>query len=211
MRESRTWVLCGGRSVMSVPTASEIFAALHESGIGRFCSEAAAWMSRNGLSPCLFGSRDCIKWAWHLALTTQEMHRPQVAVERPLRKPSQVLRYCGEGTLASCHERYRSLIGLDGELPTTALEADPQGQRPGAAALEGAHPLEGRCLVAPRGVTARSLRPWTPVPMPAVSRIFDGKKEAKLIAFACSNSGFRPEPNCRPRRTYLHLSYSYAY
>jgi hypothetical protein len=30
---------------------------------------------------------------------------------------------------------------LDGELPTTALEADPQGQKPGAAALEGAHPL----------------------------------------------------------------------
>src|SRR5438270_2716523 len=29
-----------------------------------------------------------------------------------------------------------------------------------------------------------------------------------LTTAACS--GLRPEPDCRPRRTYLHLSYSYA-
>ena len=132
---------------MSVPTASEIFAALHESGIGRFCSEAAAWMSRNGLSPCLFGSRDCIKWAWHLALTPQEMHRPQVAVERPASQAVAGSALLRRGYARIVSRTLQESDRLDGELPTTALEADPQGQRPGAAAPEGAHPLEGRCLV----------------------------------------------------------------
>ena len=94
-----------------------------------------------------------------------------------------------------------------------AGSADPQGQRPGEPAAEGAHPVEGRCLGAPAraGATAGSLRRLdTSASMvyrvrkqlveegfeavlsrkqrttPAVPRIFDGEKEAKLIALACS-------------------------
>src|SRR5436305_10730290 len=41
-----------------------------------------------------------------------------------------------------------------------------------------------------------------------LTRLLDTTPPSLLTTAACS--GLRPEPDCRPRRTYLHLSYSYA-
>jgi fructose-1,6-bisphosphatase II / sedoheptulose-1,7-bisphosphatase len=70
------------------------------------------------VSPCLFGSRDCIKWAWHLALTTQEMHRPQVAVERPASQAVAGSALLRRGYARIVSRTLQQPDRLDGELPT---------------------------------------------------------------------------------------------